>query len=70
MGVNIEKVGIEFFEDALAAQPLYHLKKEDWKIWLDRIVAFCEADQVKCLQVRMLRLPHLRQSLELQADGW
>ena len=45
---QIEKVGIEFFEDALAAQPLYHLKKEDWKIWLDRIVAFCEADQVKC----------------------
>ena len=42
---QIEKVGIEFFEDALAAQPLYHLKKEDWKIWLDRIVAFCEADQ-------------------------
>ena len=33
---RIEKVGIEFFEDAMAAQPLYKLKKKDWKIWLDR----------------------------------
>lgn len=31
---RIEKVGIEFFEDAMAAQPLYKLKKKDWKIWL------------------------------------
>lgn len=31
---RIEKVGIEFFEDALAAQPLYKLNKEDWNVWL------------------------------------
>ena len=29
--------------------PFIKLKKEDWKIWLDRIVAFCEADQVNML---------------------
>lgn len=39
---KIVKVGIEFFEDAYAAQPLYKLKKEDWQIWLDNILTFCE----------------------------
>lgn len=45
---KIEKVGIEFFEDALAAQPLYLLRKEDWKIWLDKICEFCEKENTKC----------------------
>lgn len=45
---TICKVGIEFFNNALAAQPLYKLNKEDWKEWLDRIVAFCESGNVKC----------------------
>ena len=44
----IRKVGIEFFNDALAAQPLYLLKQKDMRIWLDKIVEFCEAGQVKC----------------------
>jgi phosphoenolpyruvate phosphomutase len=41
-------VGIEFFNDAMAAQPLYKLNKEDWNAWLDEICAFCEKDDVKC----------------------
>ena len=41
------KVGIEFFNDAMATQALYHLRKEDWKLWLERIVAFCEAGNTK-----------------------
>lgn len=45
---RVEKVGVEFFTDALEAQALYKLKKDDWKIWLNEIVAFCEADQCKC----------------------
>lgn len=45
---RIEKVGIEFFDSAMAAQPLYKLKRDDWKIWLDSIVAFCENDTRKC----------------------
>ena len=44
---KVQKVGIEFFDDALAAQALYHLKKEDWKKWLDQIIAFCEAGNRK-----------------------
>ena len=45
---KIEKVGIEFFEDALAAQPLYKLKREDWSIWLNEIIKFCESNNRKC----------------------
>ena len=44
----ISKVGIEFVDNALAAQPLYKLLRRDWKVWLDSIVRYCEAGQVKC----------------------
>lgn len=40
---RIRKVGIEFFDDAMAAQPLYHLRAADWRVWLDEIAALCEA---------------------------
>lgn len=45
---KITKIGIEFFNDAVAAQPLYKLNKEDWKVWLDKIVEYCESDNRKC----------------------
>ena len=45
---RITKVGIEFFENAVAAQPLYKLNKNDWKVWLDRIIEFCESNNTKC----------------------
>lgn len=45
---KIEKVGIEFFDNAMAAQPLYKILKEDWLIWLANIEKFCEADNCKC----------------------
>lgn len=41
------KVGIEFFDDAMEAQALYLLKRNDWKLWLDRIVEFCESGKTK-----------------------
>lgn len=40
---KVVRVGIEFFENALAAQALYRLRREDWKRWLDEIAAFCGA---------------------------
>lgn len=43
----VQKVGIDFFTDAMAAQPLYKLKKDDWKLWLDKIVEFCDGDDDK-----------------------
>ncbi|WP_339251369.1 NTP transferase domain-containing protein [Sporosarcina sp. FSL W8-0480] len=45
---KIEKVGIEFFENTVTAQPLYKLYKNDWEKWLDRIVSYCEHGQVTC----------------------
>ena len=45
---QIEKVGIEFFENAMAAQPLYKILKKDWLIWLQNIEKFCESDNRKC----------------------
>lgn len=42
VGNKIEKIGIDFFESAVAAQPLYFLKKNDWNVWLEKIVEYCE----------------------------
>ncbi len=39
---KITEVGIEFFDSAMAAQPLYHLTKEDWNTWLTNILEFCK----------------------------
>ena len=45
---RIVKVGIEYFENALAAQPLYKLICKDWKVWCERIVAYCEEHRIDC----------------------
>lgn len=45
---RIEKVGIEFFVNAMAAQPLYKIMKEDWLVWLANVENYCEADNRKC----------------------
>ena len=47
-GGAVRKVGVEFFDEVLAAQPLYHLKKQDWFIWRDAISRMCAEGQVKC----------------------
>ncbi len=45
---EIQKIGIEFFENALAAQPLYLLKESDLALWLESICAFVERGDVNC----------------------
>ena len=42
---KVMQVGVDLFNEAMAAQALYKLQKEDWKIWLDKIVEFCENDR-------------------------
>lgn len=37
----VQRIGVEFFENAFAAQPLYLLKQRDWDLWLSRIMTFC-----------------------------
>lgn len=38
----VEKVGVEFFNDAMEAQALYKINKVSWNIWLSKIVEFCQ----------------------------
>lgn len=45
---HITKVGIDFFDNAYSAQPLYKILKKDWRVWLDKITEFCENNNVKC----------------------
>jgi len=45
---RIVKVGIEYFDNAFAAQPLYKLLKDDWESWLVNIIAYCEAGTTNC----------------------
>jgi len=47
-GGLIKKIGVEFFDNALTAQPLYKINNDDWNLWLDSIIAYCEAGQVSC----------------------
>jgi phosphoenolpyruvate phosphomutase len=42
---RIDKIGVGFFDNAVAAQPLYKIRKEDWLIWLENIERFCENDK-------------------------
>lgn len=40
-------VGVDIFNEAMEAQALYKLFQNDWKVWLDKIVEFCESDRRK-----------------------
>lgn len=44
---KIIAVGVDIFDEAMEAQALYKLKREDWKVWLSKIVEFCEAGNTK-----------------------
>lgn len=41
-GSKIQSIGIHYFgDDCIAAQPMYKLLKDDWKIWKKSIREFC-----------------------------
>ncbi len=40
---KVMQVGVNIFTDAVEAQALYKLNKNDWKIWLDKIIEYCES---------------------------
>lgn len=60
---KIVNVGIEFFNSAQAAQPLYKLMKADWLVWLDEIKAFCERNEVQCYAEKALNAVSSRMNL-------
>ena len=45
---KVKKIGVDFFENAVASQPLYKLKMKDWRKWFDMIIKFCVADKTDC----------------------
>ena len=45
---KIMAIGIDFFENAVSAQPLYKLFKKDWNVWLDQICKYCQDGKDKC----------------------
>lgn len=43
---RIKYIGIDYFEDdAVACQPFYKLKNEDWKLWKNKIREFCKNNE-------------------------
>lgn len=44
---KVMAVGVDIFNDAVEAQALYKLKKNDWKVWLEKIIEFCEEGMTK-----------------------
>ena len=47
VGGKILAVGVDVFNEAMAAQALYKLYRNDWKVWLDKIEKFCESGNTK-----------------------
>lgn len=45
---RIKKIGVNFFQDSLAAQPLYKIRQSEWKKWLSGITSFCESGRRDC----------------------
>jgi len=45
---RIKQISTGFFNGAIAAEPLYRIKKSDWDIWLNKICEFCENEKVGC----------------------
>ncbi len=44
---KVMKVGVDLFNEAMEAQAFYKLFKNDWKIWLHKMIEFCEAGNTK-----------------------
>ncbi len=51
---RVRAVGVEFFDDAVEAQALYHLLPDDWAVWLDKICEYCERGERKCYAEKAL----------------
>ncbi|MCI8423745.1 MAG: phosphoenolpyruvate mutase [Lawsonibacter sp.] len=44
----ITAVGVDRFQSAVAAMPLYKLNREDWLVWLGEIATFCQTGETGC----------------------
>ena len=44
----VKKIGVEFFDNAVFMQPMYHLERTVWQRWLTEITAFCKRGETGC----------------------
>lgn len=51
---KIKDIGIEFFENAIACQPIYFMKQKDWQTWMSKIKVFCENGNKNCYAEKAL----------------
>lgn len=45
---TIRQIGIDCFDNAVAAQPLYKLTWQDWSAWQQAIARFCQGGNTSC----------------------
>ena len=45
---RIQKIGVDVFDNAMYAQPIYKLLKEDWLVWLNSIGEYCKNGNTQC----------------------
>ena len=45
---RIDKIGVEFFDNAVFMQALYKLEHADWMVWLKEIESFCASGETGC----------------------
>lgn len=45
---RIARIGVDLFDNAVTAQPLYKLDYVDWCPWKEKVISFCEQGRVSC----------------------
>lgn len=45
---QIKAIGVEYFNDAVTAMPVYKLSKDEWGLWLKKIEEYCERGETGC----------------------
>ena len=45
---NIKAIGVEYFNEAMTAMPVYKLLRAEWGLWLEKIKEYCERGERGC----------------------
>lgn len=53
---RIDKIGVEYAESVMSAQPLYKINREDWNIWMREIKSLCEQNDTNCYAEKAFNL--------------
>ncbi|MFI3201516.1 MAG: phosphoenolpyruvate mutase [Eubacteriales bacterium] len=60
---RVSKIGIEFFKDVVASQPLYYFTEADFAEWMNEIGKYCESSKMNCYAENALN--DLTETLEI-----